>query len=171
MACRLALAGATATAAAARAPRRAVITAASASSAGEPARRIIRRRAPPGQQGSATAPPAQPSVAEVRRAIGVSDDDASAAASMEAKNSAFMDLIATTPIGKPESEPERRLREAAEWVVDNTETRACEGQKSFLVLCMMTFPAWFLLMFIALGVMKLPFDIPVLDNLLIYIYY
>ncbi|CAD6219790.1 unnamed protein product [Miscanthus lutarioriparius] len=167
MACRLALAGATA--GAARAPRRAVITAASASSAGEPARRIIRRRAPPGQQGSATAAPAptaQPSVAEVRRAIGVSDDDASAAASMEAKNSAFMDLIATTPIGKPESEPERRLREAAEWVVDNTETRACEGQKSFLVLCMMTFPAWFLLMFIALGVIKLPFDIPVLDNLL-----
>jgi hypothetical protein len=127
MACRLALAGATATAAASRAPRRAVITAASASSAGEPARRIIRRRAPPGRQGSATAPPTQPSVEEVRRALGVSDDAASAAASMEAKNSAFMDLIATTPIGKPESEPERRLREAAEWVVDNTETRACEG--------------------------------------------
>jgi hypothetical protein len=51
----------------------------------------------------------------------------SAAASLEAKNSAFMDLVASTPIGKPESEPERRLREAAEWVVDTTEARACEG--------------------------------------------
>ena len=40
------------------------------------------------------------------------------------------------------------------------------GQKSFLVLCMMTFPAWFLLLFVALGVIKLPFDIPGLDNLL-----
>jgi hypothetical protein len=46
---------------------------------------------------------------------------------LEAKNSAFMDLVASTPIGKPESEPERRLCEAAEWVVDTTESRACEG--------------------------------------------
>ncbi|RLN34448.1 hypothetical protein C2845_PM03G31210 [Panicum miliaceum] len=162
MACHLGLAGATA-----RAPRLAVITYASASAAGEPARRIIRRRAPPGRQAPpAPAPPAQPSVAEVRRAIGVADDAASAASSREAKNSAFMDLIASTPIGQPESEPERRLREAAEWVVDTTETRACEGQKSVLVMCMMTFPAWFLLLFIALGVIKLPFDVPGLDNLL-----
>ncbi|TKW32554.1 hypothetical protein SEVIR_2G174900v4 [Setaria viridis] len=167
MACHLGLAGATAAAAAAaRAPRLAVLASASASAAGEPARRIIRRRAPPGQQGSAPAPPAQPSVAEVRRAIGVEDAAASAASSREEKNSAFMELIASTPIGQPESEPERRLREAAEWVVDTTETRACQGQKSFLVLCMMTFPAWFLLMFIALGVIKLPFDVPGLDNLL-----
>ncbi|CAN6210367.1 unnamed protein product [Urochloa humidicola] len=163
MACHLGLAGA----AAARVPRLAVLASASASAAGEPARRIIRRRGPPGQQGSAPAPPSQrqPSVAEVRRALGVDDDDA-ASSSREAKNSAFMDLIASTPIGQPESEPERRLREAAEWVVDTTETRACQGQKSFLVLCVMTFPAWFLLLFIALGVIKLPFDIPGLDNLL-----
>ncbi|KAK3133061.1 hypothetical protein QOZ80_6AG0531570 [Eleusine coracana subsp. coracana] len=85
---------------------------------------------------------------------------------MEAKNSAFMDLVASTPIKKPESEAERRLREAAEWVIDTTEERAYEGQKSFLVMCMMTFPAWFLLLFVALGVIKLPFDIPGLDNLL-----
>ncbi|KAF8711989.1 hypothetical protein HU200_028965 [Digitaria exilis] len=162
MACHLGLAaGATA-----RAPRLAVL--ASASAAGEPARRIIRRRGSPGQQSSAPAstPAAQPSVAEVRRAIGVADDAASAASSREAKNTAFMDLIANTPIGQPESGPERRLREAAEWVVDTTETRACEGQKSFLVLCMTTFPVWFVLLFIALGVIKLPFDIPGLDNLL-----
>ncbi|GJN41076.1 hypothetical protein PR202_gn00401 [Eleusine coracana subsp. coracana] len=111
-------------------------------------------------------PPAQPSVAEVRRALGVSDDASAVAASMEAKNSAFMDLVASTPIKKPESEAERRLREAAEWVIDTTEERAYEGQKSFLVMCMMTFPAWFLLLFVALGVIKLPFDIPGLDNLL-----
>lgn len=159
MACRLALAGATATAtaAAARAPRRAVIAAASTSSAGEPARRIIRRRAPPGQQGSATAapaPPAQPSVAEVRRAIGVSDDDASAAASMEAKNSAFMDLIATTPIGKPESEPERRLREAAEWVVDNTETRACEGDDAPTISSIPSYCTYHLVLIIIIAIVN-----------------
>ncbi|OEL33573.1 hypothetical protein BAE44_0005408, partial [Dichanthelium oligosanthes] len=90
----------------ARAPRLTVL--ASASASGEPTRRIIRRRAPPGQQGSVPVPPAQPSVAEVRRAIGI-DEAASAASSREAKNSAFMDLIASTPIGQPESEPERRL--------------------------------------------------------------
>ncbi|CAL5065033.1 unnamed protein product [Urochloa decumbens] len=122
--CHLGLAGAAAAAAAARAPRLTVLASASASAAGEPARRIIRRRGPPGQQGAPPAPPSQPSVAEVRRALGVDDD--AAASSREAKNSAFMELIASTPIGQPESEPERRLREAAEWVVDTTETRACQ---------------------------------------------
>jgi hypothetical protein len=111
-----------------RAPRFTVTASASASSAGEPVRRIIRRRAPTGQNSSATSQrPSQPSVEEVRRAIGVADDAPSATASLEAKNSAFMDLVASTPIGKPESEPERRLREAAEWVVDTTEARAREG--------------------------------------------
>ncbi|WVZ64350.1 hypothetical protein U9M48_013883 [Paspalum notatum var. saurae] len=168
MACHLGLAAATA--AAARAPRLgAVRAAASAAGSSQPVRRIVRRREQQGQgkqEGSAGAPPAQPSVAEVRRAIGVADDAASAATSREAKNSAFMDLVAATPIGQPESGPERRLREAAEWVVEATETRACQGQKSFLVLCMMTFPAWCLLLFVALGVIKLPFHIPGLDNLL-----
>ncbi|XP_062194512.1 uncharacterized protein LOC133897716 isoform X2 [Phragmites australis] len=121
MACHLGLAGAAATTAV-RAPRLSILASASAAS-GQPVRRI-RRRAPPGQQGSAPPPaPTQPSVDEVRRAIGVADDAASSAASGEAKNSAFMDLIASTPIGQPESEPERRLREAAEWVVDTTEDR------------------------------------------------
>jgi hypothetical protein len=87
-----------------------------------------RARAPMGQNSSAMPQrPSQPSVEEVRRAIGVADDAPSATASLEAKNSAFMDLVASTPIGKPESEPERRLREAAEWVVDTTEARAREG--------------------------------------------
>jgi hypothetical protein len=92
-------------------------------------RRARAPRHPPTGQNGLAAPqrPAQPSVEEVRRAIGVADDASSAAASLEAKNSAFMDLVASTPIGKPESEPERRLREAAEWVVDTTESRACEG--------------------------------------------
>jgi hypothetical protein len=126
MACPLGLTGAAA--ATIRAPRCTVTASASASSASEPARRIIRRRAPTGQNGlAAPQRPVQPSVEEVRRAIGGADDASSAAASLEAKNSAFMDLVASTPIGKPESEPERRLREAAEWVVDTTEARACEG--------------------------------------------
>ncbi|EMS51548.1 hypothetical protein TRIUR3_05088 [Triticum urartu] len=43
------------------------------------------------------------------------------------KQSGFMELLASTPIGQPESDAERRIREAAEWVVDNTESRAQEG--------------------------------------------
>uniref|UniRef100_J3MWD5 Uncharacterized protein n=2 Tax=Oryza brachyantha TaxID=4533 RepID=J3MWD5_ORYBR len=77
-----------------------------------------------------------------------------------------MDLIASTPIGQPEGDAERRLREAAEWVVDTTEDGACQAQKSLLLLCMKIFPLWLLLLCIALGAIKLPFDIPGLDDLL-----
>jgi hypothetical protein len=38
-----------------------------------------------------------------------------------------MKILASTPIGQPESDAERRIREAAEWVVDNTEARAQQG--------------------------------------------
>ncbi|BAH94485.1 Os09g0306650 [Oryza sativa Japonica Group] len=160
--------------AAPRAPRlaaaAAVVLASSASgaAAGEPVRRI-RRRAPGPQptQPLKSAPPTQPSVAEVRRAIGLGDDDPSASSRRGERQSAFMELIASTPIGQPEGHAERRLREAAEWVVDTTEDRACQAQKSLLLLCMKIFPLWLLLLSIALGIIKLPFDIPGLDNLLI----
>uniref|UniRef100_A0A0D9XCA0 Uncharacterized protein n=1 Tax=Leersia perrieri TaxID=77586 RepID=A0A0D9XCA0_9ORYZ len=135
--------------------------------AGEPVRRIRRRRVAPGTpptQQLKSAAAQQPSVAEVRRAIGLGDDDPSAPRGE--RQSAFMDLIASTPIGQPEGDAERRLREAAEWVVDTTEDRACQAQKSLLLLCMKIFPLWLLLLSIALGIVKLPFDIPGLDNLL-----
>jgi hypothetical protein len=48
---------------------------------------------------STLVPPTQPPVVEVRLAISFSDDDASVIASMEEKNSAFMDLNSATPIG------------------------------------------------------------------------
>ncbi|BAT07359.1 Os09g0306650 [Oryza sativa Japonica Group] len=164
--------------AAPRAPRlaaaAAVVLASSASgaAAGEPVRRI-RRRAPGPQptQPLKSAPPTQPSVAEVRRAIGLGDDDPSASSRRGERQSAFMELIASTPIGQPEGHAERRLREAAEWVVDTTEDRACQAQKSLLLLCMKIFPLWLLLLSIALGIIKLPFDIPGLDNLLMFWHY
>ncbi|KAG8060940.1 hypothetical protein GUJ93_ZPchr0002g24596 [Zizania palustris] len=144
------------------APRLAV--AASAAAGSEPAVRRIRRRAPGPNPRLTSAPaPVQPSVAEVRRAIGLDDDPS---ASRGERQSAFMDIVASTPIGQPEGDAERRIREAAEWVVDNTEERACEAQKSLLLLCVKIFPLWVLLLSIALGVIKLPFDIPGLDNLL-----
>lgn len=123
--------------AAPRAPRlaaaAAVVVASSASgaAAGEPVRRI-RRRAPGPQptQPLKSAPPTQPSVAEVRRAIGLGDDDPSASSRRGERQSAFMELIASTPIGQPEGHAERRLREAAEWVVDTTEDRACQGSRA-----------------------------------------
>jgi hypothetical protein len=60
----------------------------------------------------------------VRRAIGAADDPS---ASGRDKQSGFMKILASTPIGQPESDAERRIREAAEWVVDNTEARAQQG--------------------------------------------
>jgi hypothetical protein len=42
-------------------------------------------------------------------------------------------------------------------------TFCSSGQKSVLVLCMKIFPLWLFLMLTALGVIKLPFDIPGLD--------
>ncbi|KQJ89786.1 probable NAD(P)H dehydrogenase subunit CRR3, chloroplastic [Brachypodium distachyon] len=143
--------------AAACAPRLAVVA---SSSAGGPVRRIRRRSPGSSSQQAPTGAPTQPSVAEVRRAIGAADDPS---ASGRDRQSSFMDLLASTPIGQPESDAERRIREAAEWVVDNTEARAQEGQKSILVLCMKIFPLWLFLMLTALGVIKLPFDIPGLD--------
>ncbi|KAF0914303.1 hypothetical protein E2562_027858 [Oryza meyeriana var. granulata] len=152
-------------AAAPLAPRLAVVASSAASASGEPVRRIRRRAPGPPTPPLTSAPaPAQPSVAEVRRAIGLGDDDPSA--SRGERQSAFMELIASTPIGQPEGDAERRLREAAEWVVDTTEERACQAQKSLLLLCMKIFPLWLLLLSIALGIIKLPFDIPGLDNLL-----
>uniref|UniRef100_A0A0E0LZK8 Uncharacterized protein n=1 Tax=Oryza punctata TaxID=4537 RepID=A0A0E0LZK8_ORYPU len=116
----------------ARAPRlAAVVVVASSSSgaaAGEPVRRIRRRApGPPTQPLVKSAPATQPSVAEVRRAIGLGDDDPSASSRRGEGQSTFMELIASTPIGQPEGDAERRLREAAEWVVDTTEERACQG--------------------------------------------
>uniref|UniRef100_M8BD71 Uncharacterized protein n=1 Tax=Aegilops tauschii TaxID=37682 RepID=M8BD71_AEGTA len=86
-------------------PRLAVVS--SSASRGSPPRRVAPR----------------PSGGEVRRAIGAADDPS---ASGRDKQSGFMELLASTPIGQPESDAERRIREAAEWVVDNTEARAQE---------------------------------------------
>ncbi|XP_047047921.1 probable NAD(P)H dehydrogenase subunit CRR3, chloroplastic [Lolium rigidum] len=143
--------------AAACAPRLAVVA---SSASGDPVRRIRRRVRGSPPRKTPTPAPTQPSVAEVRRAIGADNDPS---ASGKDKQSGFMKILASTPIGQPESDAERRIREAAEWVVDNTEARAQQGQKSVLVLCMKIFPLWFFLMLIALGVIKLPFDIPGLD--------
>ncbi|CAM0950929.1 unnamed protein product [Alopecurus aequalis] len=143
--------------AAACAPRFAIMA---SSASGDPVRRIRRRASGSPPRKTPTAAPTQPSVAEVRRAIGADNDPS---ASGRDKQSGFMKILASTPIGQPESDAERRIREAAEWVVQNTEARAQQGQKSVLVLCMKIFPLWFFLMLTALGVIKLPFDIPGLD--------
>ncbi|KAK1298220.1 hypothetical protein QJS10_CPB14g00398 [Acorus calamus] len=69
----------------------------------------------------------QPSVAEIQRAI-TSDGSKTTGAGKfgassggEGRSSAFMDLLASTPIGMPESSIERKLRETGEWIIDQTE--------------------------------------------------
>lgn len=66
----------------------------------------------------------QPSVAEVQKAIGVVDDafrSPDGASSSSSSSSPFLGFL------QDESPAERKLRKAAEWVVDSTEAQAQSG--------------------------------------------
>uniref|UniRef100_A0ACD5Y3G4 Uncharacterized protein n=2 Tax=Avena sativa TaxID=4498 RepID=A0ACD5Y3G4_AVESA len=105
------------------APRLAIVA---SSASGDPVRRI-RLRAPGSPlRKTPTAAPTKPLVAVMRCAIGADNDPS---ASGRDKQSGFMEILASTPIGYPESDAERRIREAAEWVVDITEARAQHDSK------------------------------------------
>lgn len=91
----------------------------------------------------------QPSVAEVQRAIGLVDDDdalrmmkaadpssssSSSSSGSSSSPSSLLDLLSSTPIGQAEGPAERKLREVAEWVVDQTEANAKSGNLFELVI-------------------------------------
>ncbi|CAL9128910.1 hypothetical protein MUK42_26130 [Musa troglodytarum] len=105
----------------------------------------------------------QPSVAEVQKAIGVVDDPYSSpdgASSSSSSSSPFLGFL------QDESPAERKLREAAEWVVDRTEAQAQSGQRILLLVCLNILPVWLLLLLVASGVIKLPFDLPFWNDLI-----
>ncbi|KAK1279545.1 hypothetical protein QJS04_geneDACA003082 [Acorus gramineus] len=114
----------------------------------------------------------QPSVAEIQRAITSGGSKTTGAGKFgassggEGRSSAFMDLLASTPIGMPESSIERKLRETGEWIIDQTEGKSRLGQEILMAVCLKILPVWLLMLLVASGIVKLPFHIPFLDDLL-----
>ncbi|KAJ6803274.1 uncharacterized protein M6B38_254185 [Iris pallida] len=129
-----------------------------------------RPRRRPARRNDAPPRPKQPSVAEVRRAIGVdSADDFSSprnSSSSSSSPTSFMDFLASTPIGQVEGPVERTLRQTAEWFADQTEANAKSGQKILIVVCLKILPVWLVLLLLASGVVKLPFDVPFIEDLI-----
>ncbi|XP_074585175.1 putative NAD(P)H dehydrogenase subunit CRR3, chloroplastic [Curcuma longa] len=99
-----------------------------------------------------------PTIAEVQRAIGVADEpllrSPGGSDSSSSSSPPFLGFF------MQESAAERKLREAAEWIVERTESQAQSGQKMLLLLCLNILPVWLLLLLVASGVFKLPFDLP-----------
>ncbi|OVA01695.1 hypothetical protein BVC80_9071g11 [Macleaya cordata] len=75
--------------------------------------------------------------------------------------------ILTNPFGQDEGPVEKKLRETGEWIIDTTEgaTRSA-GQEILMVLCLRVLPLWVLFLLVASGFVKLPFDLPFLDDLI-----
>ncbi|KAJ3683443.1 hypothetical protein LUZ60_013670 [Juncus effusus] len=100
--------------------------------------------------------------AEIERAIGITPDPFKKSSSD--RNSSMMDFLESTPIGK-ESDVEKAIREVAEKVTDQAEANTAGGFRFVLNVCMTILPVWLMALAIASGAIKLPFDIPFLDDL------
>ncbi|KAI3910371.1 hypothetical protein MKX01_034765 [Papaver californicum] len=87
--------------------------------------------------------------------------------SEESGEKTLFDKILTNPFGEEEGPVEQKLRETGEWILDTTEgpTRSA-GQDIFVIPCTWVRPAWVLCLLVACGFVKLPFDVPFLDDLL-----
>ncbi|XP_052204238.1 probable NAD(P)H dehydrogenase subunit CRR3, chloroplastic [Diospyros lotus] len=110
----------------------------------------------------------QPSVAEIERAIGAGvfrDRDTSNRNSEQRKT--LFDSILSNSIRKSEGSVERRLRETGEWIIDRTEKESNSAGKSILMAVFQwILPIWILSFLVASGIIKLPFSIPLLDDLI-----
>nr|AQX44195.1 hypothetical protein [Apostasia odorata] len=110
----------------------------------------------------------RPTVAEIRRAIGADDRPGVDGESPNSSpsSSPIMDFLASTPIGQPESPAERTLREFAERIVEHAEANVHHGQNVLIMLCLYALPVWTLLLLVASGVIKLPFSLPFMEDLI-----
>ncbi|KAK9115243.1 hypothetical protein Syun_022040 [Stephania yunnanensis] len=108
----------------------------------------------------------QPSLAEIERAIGASSFGENDSRGF-GKKSLLFDLMSSSPIGQPEGEVERRLRETGEWIIETTEGDSpSSGHNILMVVSLGILPVWLLCLAVASGLLKLPFSSPALDNLL-----
>ncbi|KAK9748808.1 hypothetical protein RND81_02G082500 [Saponaria officinalis] len=107
----------------------------------------------------------QPSLAEVEQAIGAGiyrdfDPD-----SGTGENRNVFDVVLSNTIGKTEGETERKLRETGEWLNAQTEKSSGSlGKKILQIMFFWILPAWFLLFFVATGVIKLPSTFSALND-------
>ncbi|KAG9449547.1 hypothetical protein H6P81_009512 [Aristolochia fimbriata] len=110
--------------------------------------------------------PKQPSVLEVEKAIGAGLFKDQGSGSDQGGNSSLFDLLSSSPINEPEGSAEKKLREVGEWILDRTEGSSWSGQQVLMAVCLRILPVWILALLVASGLIKLPFSIPFLDNLL-----
>lgn len=107
------------------------------------------------------------SVLEIERAIGVGifrdrDED-----SDFEENQTLFDKIFLKYIEKTEGSVEKRLRETGEWISERSEKRIRSATKPILMfVAQWIFPMWICAFLIASGIIRLPLDIPWLDDLL-----
>nr|XP_027097002.1 probable NAD(P)H dehydrogenase subunit CRR3, chloroplastic [Coffea arabica] len=102
----------------------------------------------------------QPSILEIERAVSAgSFRDTEPVRDPKEKMSLFGTPMST------ESPVEKQLRETGEWIADKTEASFRSAGKPIL---MFTFqwmlPLWLFAFFVASGIIKLPFDTPLLDD-------
>ncbi|KAL6350798.1 hypothetical protein AAG906_031384 [Vitis piasezkii] len=111
-------------------------------------------------------PQRQPSVIQIERAIGAGifrDRDPRGSE----QNKTLFDLLLSNSIGKTEGSVEKKLRKTGEWIIDRAEGTSRSAAKQILMVTFLwVLPTWTLLLLVASGVLKLPFRIPFLDNLI-----
>ncbi|KAG9132080.1 hypothetical protein Leryth_025546 [Lithospermum erythrorhizon] len=74
----------------------------------------------------------------------------------------------TNSFGEEEGSVEKQLREAGEWIIHKTETTSqSNGKKILLFVFQWILPIWIFAIMLALGIVKLPFSTPILDDLLL----
>ncbi|KAF8040178.1 hypothetical protein BT93_B2416 [Corymbia citriodora subsp. variegata] len=108
----------------------------------------------------------QPSIVEIERAIGASRFSDADPKELEPRKS-VLDGLLPTDGWKVESSAERKLRETGEWIVDRTERRPASAGKGILIAVFKwVLPAWFLMLLVASGAIKLPFSVSFFDDLI-----
>ncbi|KAF8117067.1 hypothetical protein N665_0012s0079 [Sinapis alba] len=106
----------------------------------------------------------KPSIAQIERAFGAgSYRDSEGEMDM---NTVFDELL-LGHANKFEGKLEKKLREVGEMFVDRTESKVRSSGKSVLMFTIQwILPIWIVSLLLACGVIKLPFSLPLLDDLI-----
>ncbi|OWM76611.1 probable NAD(P)H dehydrogenase subunit CRR3, chloroplastic [Punica granatum] len=108
----------------------------------------------------------QPTVIQIERAIGTGVFRDNDPLEFEERRS-VLDGIIPGSSRKFETAVERKFRETGEWLVRESERRSNSSGKGILVAVFQwILPTWILLLLVTSGIMKLPFDIPLLNDLI-----
>ncbi|KAJ4749114.1 Chlororespiratory reduction 3 [Rhynchospora pubera] len=119
----------------------------------------------PARTSSLQSSKSQPSISQIERAIGVTPDQPVHSPSPSDINSSIMDFLERSPIGR-EGPAEKALREAAEKFTEHAEAHTASAHRFVLELFLKLLPLYILAMAVASGWIKLPFDVPFIDELI-----